>query len=120
MVSSNISDYISSSSPLPNISNIIHRIPRTLIIYILKIYKPDNPDRPIVSAWNCSREMNSKYLDGVLAPLVISHTSHISYTSHLHLFNSFSSSSSPSQLIFALDVKSLYTVISHDDELLTL
>lgn len=62
---------------------------------------------PIIFACNCLTELILKYLDHV--PLPIHDTNRA-----LCLFNSFSSHPGPSEHLFALDIKCLYTVISHN------
>lgn len=63
--------------------------------------------------------MVSEHFNRVLSPLVVSHPSHIYDTNNaLRLFKSYSFPSGPSQVLFALDIKSFYTVIAHNEGLL--
>ena len=82
-----------------------------------KIHKKDNPGRPIVSACNCPTELISKFLDSVLSPIVSQLPSYVKDTSDaLHTFTDFEFTG-PSNYLFSMDVKSLYTCIPHVDGL---
>ena len=81
------------------------------------MHKPNNPERPIVSACSCPTENISAYLDGVLTPFVKSLPTYVKDTNHaLHIFDSFrfDTATPGNQFLFAMDVKSLYTVIPND------
>ena len=57
--------------------------PRTSRIYFkLKIHKPNNPGRPIVSACSWPTELISSYLDRIMMPIVKSLPSYIKDTNH--------------------------------------
>ena len=59
-------------------SNLVITTPRTSRIYfLLRIHKPNNPGRPIVSAYSCHTELTSILLDKIVAPVVRSLPSHI-------------------------------------------
>ena len=56
---------------LPATATNLITTPRTSCIYFLpKIYKPNNPGRPSVSACSCPTELISSYLDKIMAPIV--------------------------------------------------
>ena len=65
--------------------------PRTSVIYFKpKIHKPNNPGRPIVSAYSCRTELISQYLDQIMSPFVKSLPSYIKDTNHaLKTFRDF-------------------------------
>ena len=60
-------------------SNLVITTPRTSrrIYFLLRIHKPNNPGRPIVSAYSCHTELTSILLDKIAAPVVRSLPSHI-------------------------------------------
>ena len=59
-------------------TNLVITTPRTSSFYFLpQINKPNNPGRPSVSAWSCSTELISSYLDKIMAPMVKSLPSYI-------------------------------------------
>lgn len=104
----------------PSAVNLIIENPRCSKFYMLpKIHKPGNPGRPIVSARSCPTELISKYLDGLLQPIVSKLPTYIKDTNHcLQLLDSFRfDSNSQTKLLFTMDVKSLYTVIPNHDGL---
>ncbi|XP_070194281.1 uncharacterized protein [Littorina saxatilis] len=88
--------------------------------YLLpKIHKPNTPGRPIVSACSCPTEFISEYLDFLLQPIVQSLPTYVKDTTHtLNLLEHLNSHPSfQPQLLFTLDVVSLYTSIPHTDGL---
>ena len=108
-----------SNGDLPQTSlNLLTNTPRTPVIYFLpKIHKLNNPGRPIVSACGCPTEHISSLLDHVMAPLVRNLPSYIKDTKHaLQIFQHLNFQSS-NKFLFTMDVKSLYTVIQHQDGL---
>ena len=85
--------------------------------YAVSIHKPNNPGRPIVSAWSCPKELISRYLDKIMAPIVITLPSYIKDSQHvLEIFRDFSFLGQ-NKLIFTMDITSLYTVIPNDEGL---
>ena len=72
-------------------TNLIITTPRTSCIYFLpKIYKPNNPGRPIVSACSCPTELISSYLDKIIAPIFRSLLSYVKDSQHaLQIFRDF-------------------------------
>ncbi|XP_070174345.1 uncharacterized protein [Littorina saxatilis] len=89
-------------------------------LYLLpKIHKPDSPGRPIVSACSCPTEHLSQYLDHLLQPIVQTLPSYIKDTTHaLHLLGEINNNPSfHPNLLFTMDVCSLYTSIPHSDGL---
>ena len=99
IVKSTINDLIVKQELPATATNLIIITPRTSCIYFLpKIHKPNNPGRPIVSACRCPTELISSYLDKIMAPIV----------------------KSLDNLIFTMDITSLYTVIPNDEGLLAL
>ena len=108
-----------SNGDLPQTSlNLLSTTPCTPVIYFLpKIHKLNNPGRPIVSACGCPTEHISSLLDHVMAPLVRNLPSYIKDTKHaLQIFQHLNFQSS-NKFLFTMDVKSLYTVIPHQDGL---
>ena len=92
-------------------TNLIISTPRTSCIYFIpKIYKPNNPDRPIVSVCSCPTELIS-YLDN-MAPIVRSLYTHRIFSDFNFLVED--------KLIFIMDITSLYTVIPNGEGLLAL
>ena len=87
--------------------------------WLLKIHKPNNPGRPIVSACSCLTELISSYLDKIMAPIVKSLPSYIKDSQHaLEIFRDFIFLGQD-KLIFTMDISSaLYTVIPNSEGLL--
>lgn len=115
-----VHDEIQASHLPSSAVNLINENPRCSKFYLLpKIHKPCNPGRPIVSACSCPTELISKYLDGLLQPIVSQLPTYIKDTNHcLELVDSFRfDNTSQSRLLFSMDVKSLYTVIPNHDGL---
>ena len=107
----------------PSATYLIVEHPRTSKFYLLpKIHKPGNPGRPIVSAFSCPTEPLALYLDHVTAPFVRSLDSYVKDTTHmLNILDSFRFRDVDGQrLIFAMDIKSLYTFIPNDGGLCAL
>ena len=62
IVKNTINDLIAKQELPATAKNLIITTPRTSCIYFLpKIHKPNNPDRPIVSACSCPIELISSY-----------------------------------------------------------
>ena len=85
--------------------------------FLPQIHKPDNPGRPIVWACGCSTEFISSFLDRVTALLVKDLPTYIKDNKHafqifqnIHFYVTH-------KFIFTMDVKSLQTVIPHQDGL---
>ena len=99
-------------------TNLIINTLRTSCIYFLpKIHKPNNPGRPIVSAYSCPTELISSYLDRIMTPIVKSLPSYIKDSTHaLQIFRDFNFSGQD-KLIFTMDITSLYTVIPKSEGL---
>ena len=76
-----------------------------------KIHKPGNPGRPIVSACSCPTEKLALYLDKVTAPFVRGLESYVKETTH---------KDGGQRLVFTMDIKSLYTVIPNDEDMVSL
>ena len=104
-----------------NAIHLVQKKPRTSRFYLLpKIHKPDNPGRPIVSACSCPTELLSSYLDDILQPFVTSLDSYVrDSTDVLRKLQTVHVDPNVS-LLFTMDVKSLYTVIPHNDGLCAL
>ena len=86
--------------------------------YILpKIHKLNTPGRPIVSACSCPSENISEYLDSLLLPVVQSLPTYIKDTTHaLTIFEQINTAQNfQPQLLFTMDVVSLYTSIPRAD-----
>ena len=84
---------------------------------LLKIHKPGNPGRPIVSACNCTTSNISAYLDSVMAPVVKQLPTYVKDSSHaLQILESLSFTGSH-QYLFTMDIKSLYTIIPNNNGL---
>ena len=85
--------------------------------FLPKIHKVNNPGRPVVSTCNYPTELISSYLDSVLNPIVSSLPSFVKDTNDaLRIFDQFEFTGD-SQLLFTMDVKSLYTVIPINEAL---
>ena len=94
--------------------NLIITTPRTSCIYFLpKIHKSNNPGRPIVSACSCPTELISSYLDKITAPIVKTLPSYMYIKDSQHALQIFQELNFLGQdnLIFTMDITSLYTVI---------
>ena len=64
-------------------SNLVITTPRTSRIYfLLRIHKPNNPGRPIVSTYSCPTELISILLDKIVAPVVRCLPSHSKDSRH--------------------------------------
>ena len=82
-----------------------------------KIHKPNNQGSPIISACSCPTELISSYLDKIMAPIVKSLPSYIKDSQHaLEIFCDFNFLGED-QLIFTMDISSLYTVIPNSEGL---
>ena len=121
IVKSAIKDLIVKQELPATATNLIITTPRTSCIYfLLKIHKPNNLGRPIVSARNCPTELISSYLDKIMAPIVRSLTSYVKDSQHaLQILSDFNFLGED-KLIFTMDIASLYTVIPNADGLLAL
>ena len=117
----NCNDLISKQNLPATAQNLTIATPRTSVIYFKpKIHKPNNPGRPIVSAYSCPTELISQYLDQIMSPFVKSLPSYIKDTNHaLKTFRDFNFSGQK-KLIFTMDITSLYTVIPNHEGLLAL
>lgn len=102
----------------PKMKNLNVDHPRTSIFYmLLKIQKPGNHGRPIVSACNRPTSNISAYLDSLMAPLVKQRPTYAKDSSHaLQILESFSFTGSHRNL-FTMEIRSLYTVIPNNDGL---
>ena len=91
LVKDTIQDLISKQELPVTAQNLIITTPRTSRIYFkFKIYKPNNPGRPIVSACSCPTELISSYLDKIMVLIDKSLPSHIKHTNHaLKIFPDF-------------------------------
>lgn len=120
LISDTVKTAIKSGS-LPQTANLlIKRVPRQPTFYLLpKIHKANTPGRPIVSAVNCPTEHLSQYLDTVFQPIVQSLPSFIKDTTDtLRLLDDFNEAPPfHPNLLFTMDVCSLYTSIPHADGL---
>ena len=90
-------------------NNFIVQHPRTSRFYmLLKIHKPGNPGRPIVSAGQCPTELLASYLDKDTAPFVRGLDSYVKDSGHmLTILDSFLFRGEPHRLVFTMDIKSL-------------
>lgn len=86
-----------------------------------KVHKLGNPGRPIVSACSCPTERVSALVDDILRPLV---TCLPSYTrdssSAIQKIKQHTLIKGEKPILFTMDVKSLYSIIPHDDGLVAL
>ena len=121
IVKSTINDLIVKQELPATTTNLVITTPRTSCIYFLpKIHKPNNPGRPIVSAYSCPTELISSYLDKIMAPIVRSLPSYVKDSQHtLQIFRDFNFLGED-KLIFTMDITSLYTVIPNYEGLLAL
>ena len=92
---------------------------KTSNFYLLpKIHKTNNPGRPIVSACSCPTVQISAFLDSIFTPINQALPTYLKDTTHaLNIFGNFSFGSSPSKLLFTMDIQALYTSIPHSDGL---
>ena len=109
---------------LPTTATLLKKsTPKQAKFYLLpKIHKPANPGRPIVSACSCPTEHLSQYLDFIFQPIVQSLPTYLKDTTDtLQMLEEFNDHP-PFQpnLLFTLDVVSLYTSIPHADGLTAL
>ena len=121
LVKETVHDLISKQELPATAQNLIITTPRTSVIsFKPKIHNPNNPDRPIVSAYSCPRELISQYLDQIMSPFVKSLPSYIKDT--YHTLKTFRHFNFPGQnkLIFTMDITSLYTFIPNHEGLLAL
>ncbi|XP_033099986.1 uncharacterized protein LOC117103523 [Anneissia japonica] len=87
---------------------------------LLKIHKPDNPGRPIVSACNSPTVVISEFVDSVLQPIVQKLPTYIKDTNEaVKMFENFEFKHAGGY-IFTMYVKSLYTSIPINDGLVAL
>ena len=71
IVKETVHDLISKQKLPATAQNLIITTPRTSVIYFKpNIHKPNNPGRPIVSAYSCPTELISQYLDQIMSPFV--------------------------------------------------
>ena len=117
-VKSTIVETINNNELPSSATNLVVTTPRTSSFYLLpKIHKPGNSGQPIVSACSCSAENIAAFLDEVTAPLVCNLQTYIKDTKHmLQIFNEFRFGDG-GHFLFAMDIKSLYTVIPNNDVL---
>ena len=88
--------------------------------YLLpKIHKLNTPGGPIVSACSCPSLYISEYVDSLLQPIVQSLPTNVKDTTHaLTIFEQINEAQNfQPQLLFTLDMVSLYTSIPHADGL---
>ena len=91
---------------------------RTPIFYtLLKIHKPNNPGRPVISSVNSHREKISACVDEFLRPLVQALPSHFRDTTDLSIRLKILGGVPQNCILATLDVSSLYTNIDTDDGL---
>ena len=118
IVETTILDEISSGNLPDSARNLILQNPRCGRFYLLpKIHKPGIPGRPIVSACSCPTEHISAYLDEVLQPLVQKLPSYVKDTTDILRKVRNLSAINSTQLLYTMDVSSLYTIIPHKDGL---
>ena len=121
-ISSHVKDILSDEidgKRLPKSAlNLVEGNPRCGRFYLLpKIHKPEIPGRPVVSACSCPTSIISAFIDDNLQPLVKALPSYVKDTSHLlNLIGDFSLPPDD-VLLFTMDVKSLYTMIPHEEGL---
>ena len=89
--------------------------------YLLpKIHKKNNPGRPVVASTNCHTTKISKYVDHFIQPLAKKVRSYIRDTTDLlHKIKNIGKIPN-NALLVTMDVRSLYTNISHEEGLLSL
>jgi hypothetical protein len=90
---------------------------KPFIYLLLKIHKPDNPGRPIVSACSCTTKHISDLLNSILQPIVSSFLPTSKTLIMLSILSLTSLIPSHSYLLFVLDVSSIYTSIPYADDL---
>ena len=121
IVKSTINDLIVKQESTATATYLIITTPRSSRIYfLLKIHKPNNPGRPIVSACSWPTKLIYSYLDKIMAPFVRSLPWYVRDSEHaLQIFRDFNFLGED-KLIFTIDNTSLYTVIPNGEGLLVL
>ena len=118
-----IKDEIKANNLPAYATNLIHLHPRAPTFYMLpKIHKQQTPvpDHPIVSSISCPTSKIAKFLDAILSPLVEQQPTYIKDSNHaINIFSTFRFQGEHC-FLFSMDVKSLYTSISHEDGLIAL
>ena len=117
-VEDTIQEFITKQQLPITSQNLISTTPSTSCIYFkLKIHKPNNPGRPIVSRCSCPTELASSYLDKVMTPIVKSLLSYIKDSNHaLGIFRTFNFSGE-NKIILTMDITSLLTVVPNNEGL---
>ena len=97
--------------------NLTYKNPRLPSLYLLlKIHKPGNPGRPIISACGGPTEKISAFVNSILKPFVYALPSHVKDTTHfLILIQDLRIPTN--HTLMAIDVSSLYTNIPHKEGL---
>ena len=92
-----------------------NKSPRTPNFYMLsKIYKPNNPGRPILNGIGSITERISAYVDQQIRHLIPRIPSYLRDTTHLlHLL--LGKKLAPQDLLVTIDVQVLYTNIPHNE-----
>ena len=104
-----VHDAISKLELPPSTTNLIVDHLRAWKFYLLlKIHKPGNPGRPIVSACNFATELLATYLDMITKPLVENLPSYVKDTNHmLDIVESFRFSGTHNY-VFNMNIKSCF------------
>ena len=118
IVKNTIKDMITSCKLPLTAKHLVVTTAQTSRFYMLpKIHKPNNPGRPIVSAYCCPTENISTYLVEVMAPFVKQLPTYVKGTNHgLSIFDSFTFDESDQRpcFLFTMEVKSLSTAFPND------
>ncbi len=96
------------------------RAPKCAVFYMLpKIHKADIPGRPVISNISCPTYELSKFLSGILRPIVEKCPTFVKDTTHLlqRLKDVHFETESDNNILFTMDVKGLYTNIPNADGL---
>ena len=118
-----ISDEISKGNLPSSALNMIPDNAKCGRFYLLiKIHKPGNPGRPVVSSCGCPTEQLSAFLDDLFQPINTRLKTYLKDTNHLLEIYNDVPPTLPGQkrLLFKHDVTSLYSVIPHIDGLVAI
>jgi hypothetical protein len=121
IVKSTVLDLIKQGELPATATNLINTNPDTASFYMLpKVHKPNNPGRPIISAHSCPTVFIADYLDQIIQPMVHQLPTFVQDSSHaLRILNNLHLDGT-SNLLFTIDVTSLYTSIPHNEGLAAL
>jgi hypothetical protein len=118
LIKSTIHQMIKSKELPSTATNLIKDSPDTSSFYMLpKLHKVNNPGRPIVACQSCPTVIIAQFIDEILQPIVQSLPSFVQDSSHaLRIVNDYRFTGR-FNLLFTMDVCSLYTSIPYQEGL---